>query len=97
MAKRKSKATPDICEVAKPSVYFNFSKGRKPNVPENFNDLKIGQEVVVSVVGKVQSLRVDEDSSSFNVTLEKVKVAIPKTRPKGMSDIMDDLEKARRK
>mgnify|MGYP006959932423 CR=1 FL=1 len=92
----KNKAIASDPERPRPSVSFYFTKGEKPGPPKNFSDMKIGQEVVVSVTGKVRSLRVDEDTSSFDVFMEEVKVAAPKTKVKGMADTMTEIQEARK-
>lgn len=93
MTKAKVMVSPDS---PKPSVSFYFAKGEKPDIPANFSDMKIGQEVVVSVTGKVRSLRVDEDTSSFDVFMEKVKIVVPKTEVKGIADTMTEIQEARK-
>lgn len=92
----KSKAITAAPDRPKPSVSFYFTKGEKPGSPKNFSDLKIGQEVVVSVVGKVRSLRIDEVSSSFGVSIEDVKVTALKTKVKGIADTMTEIQEARK-
>jgi len=90
----KSKAV-NITE--QPSVHLNFSRGNKPEVPSNFDKMKIGQDVIVTISGKVKSLSAYEGGDkNFGVVMKSVEVKIPSSS-KSMSDVMEEIKEARRK
>jgi len=56
-------------------VSFDFGKGKGGmKEPEGFGDLTVDQEVTVIVKGKVNSIRVDSDSSSFSLVMDEIKL-----------------------
>ena len=78
-----------------PNIHFDFPNDRK-NVPKNFDDLDVDDEITVVVKGKVQSIRHDSDSRSFGMTFSKVKLTIPESGPTTMADAMAGAEEARK-
>ena len=59
-------------------VSFDFGKGGMP-APEGFTDLSVKQEVTVLVTGTVTNIHHSVDSSSFTLTMTKLKL---QTQPK---------------
>jgi hypothetical protein len=72
-------------------VSFNFGKGGMEQPPE-FKDLQPDMEVSVVVTGKVKNLRLDTDTSSFSLQMEKIEL---QTGKKG--GISEALGKAKKK
>lgn len=55
------------------SVHFGFRKDDK--LPQGFDNLTIGQEVTLTVTGKVASLSQDSYGSGFSIENFSVKIA----------------------
>ena len=72
----KTKSEPSIDDEWRRRVSFDFGKKGKGGMkePEGFSDLTVDQEVTVIVKGKVNSLRVDSDSSSFSMVMSEIKL-----------------------
>lgn len=92
MTKKKTSSQPEVVPV--PNVNFYFNKGKKPEIPKNFKELKIGQKVTVIVTGKTESIRQDEFGESFGLNIDNVDIKIPKGM-KSMSDTMEDIKTSR--
>lgn len=65
-----------------------------PMKPEWLKDLKIGQEVEISVKGKVVNLHMDEDSQrkSSDVSIAVDSTEYYKTKPNEVDKVFDDAE-----
>ncbi|MDI6752771.1 MAG: hypothetical protein QME78_00065 [Thermodesulfobacteriota bacterium] len=72
-------------------VSFNFGKGGMEK-PEEFKDLQPDMEVTALVTGKVKNLRLDTETSSFSLQMEKVEL---QTGAKG--GLSEALGKAKKK
>jgi RPA family protein len=73
-------------------VSFNFGKGGMEK-PKNLSDLGVEDEITVLVTGKVTEVRSTEDTSSFELRMEKVEI---QTETKGNS-LAADFKAAKKK
>jgi hypothetical protein len=78
----------------KPEVRFDFEKNK--SYPRNMDSLDLEEEVTVTVTGKIKSLRKDEWGRSFSMTIGKVDVVPRKQKPKGVSEVMEQMKNQRR-
>lgn len=80
-----------------PTVHFTFEGRNKKgaSVPKNFDDLDVDKEISVTVDGKVDMIRHDQDGKSFSMTIKKVKLVFPDEKPMGVADAMYEAQKKR--
>ncbi|MDO9566678.1 MAG: hypothetical protein Q7J15_08060 [Candidatus Desulfaltia sp.] len=80
-----------------PTVTFYFNKDKKSaKEPENFDDLQIDGNAKVTVSGKVTSIRHDSNSKSFEITIDRVKLILPDSKPMGVSEGLSKIQEARK-
>jgi hypothetical protein len=79
-----------------PTVNFYFNNDKKSaKAPKNFDDLQIDEIATVAVKGKVTSIRHDSNGKSFEITIDKVKIAIPGSKPMGVGEGMAKIQEER--
>ena len=76
MTKTAAKA-PEVVDDWNRRVIFDFGKGGLKE-PKGFSDLTVDQEVTVLVTGKVNSIRLDKESSNFSLLMDSIKLQIKK-------------------
>jgi hypothetical protein len=82
------------------SITFRNEK----DVPKNFEDFDINDEVRVTIIGKIYSTNRSKrsgkndynDAARIAVTQDKVKIVVEKEEPASMSDALDKAEEKRR-
>ena len=84
---RPSVAHTSPSERMKPSVYLDFQKS---DVPKDFADLSIGDEVVVVLRGKVKTLNQYEEGSALGVEYTQLAL-VGDAKPKTMQDALDAM------
>ena len=77
MTKTKGASVPEVVDDYNRRVNFDFGRGGLKE-PKGFSDLTVGQEVTVLVTGKVNSIRLDQDSSNFGLIMDSIKLQIKK-------------------
>jgi len=87
----KTAKAPEIADDWQRRVSFDFYKGKSGmKEPKGFKDLTVGLEVSVLVTGKVVSIRTDQDSSAFSLTMEKAELQF-----KDKGSLAQDFEEAK--
>lgn len=77
MAKTTKATAPEVGDDWNRRVNFDFGQGGLKE-PKGFSDLTVDQEVTVLVTGKVNSIRLDRDSSNFSLVMDSIKLQIKK-------------------
>lgn len=76
----------------------NFYFDKKNPAPKNFDDLQIDEEVTVKIKGKIVAIRQDPNEplgKSFEITADKVKIAVSDSKPMGVGEGMAKIQKER--
>jgi hypothetical protein len=78
-------------------VTFDFDKVGKGflKLPENFDQLVVGDEVTVTIEGVITAVRKDEEGASFTVKGEELELSFENKC--SMKGAMDDMAEKRRK
>ena len=90
-----SKAIPEDSYIPTVNFYFNNDK-KSAKAPKNFDDLQIDEIATVAVKGKVTSIRHDSNGKSFEITIDKVKIAIPDSKPMGVGEGLTKIQEERK-
>lgn len=93
MAKTKGAPAPEIVDDWNRRVNFDFGKGGLKE-PKGFSDLTVDQEVTVLVTGKVNSIRLDKDSSNFSLLMDSIKLQVEKKG--GLASDFEDAKAGRK-
>ena len=97
MSKASSLDSPMIDDNYRKEVTFSFDKDGKGvlELPDNFDQLVVGDEVTVNLEGKVTAVRRDEVGASLTVRGEELELSFENKC--GMKGAMDKLSDSRRK
>jgi hypothetical protein len=97
MAKVSSKELPIIDDNYRKEVTFSFDKDGRGvlELPDNFDQLVVGDKVTVNLEGVVTAIRRDEEGASLTVRGEELELAFENKC--SMKGAMDDMAEKRRK
>jgi hypothetical protein len=99
MGKASSKDIPMAVENNdyRKKVTFDFDKAGKGflELPDNFDQLVVGDDVTVTIEGKITQVRKDEEGASFTVKGEELELSFENKC--SMKGAMDDMAEKRRK